>query len=401
MIGLRKKCTQLGIIALVAGVFFSHARVSATDTFTPYFDTLSSKLFAETTPLTTQAIISNYCTMVLASSGFSQNNFIYDAKQSVFVYLLCSNVVKDSVSSSTFFTGADKYFARKTFQDLWFQSFSISANQNTHNMCYPMSDECNLAKNVPNLFDDIMTDYVNMKQANFYGLVWDFKTDEDMEAQINIFSQANFWMNICEKSDHSYASTCRAMKWYLKNARNLLSDVRILSGWWILDMVKPIVEVNAKNLRVVPMVTVAKSTNLTPCTTRDENYNILLCGLYGDTSTSMVSFVNLTYNELFYYRLFMSYYFLMLQKNPGTLIKSSQNNDINAIMKKFSSQYTRSKSALMLTFRMMRDTYMAFPFHIGFLMYQEDLDGFWKLLKKIYTPIDTLSYKLSHVQKPE
>jgi len=166
-------------------------------------------------------------------------------------------------------------------------------------------------------------------------------------------------------------------------------------------MVLPMADANAKIVRKDQDKALKEFAKTQTCTAHDDTYNILLCGLYGDTATPMVSFVNLVYNEMYHYRLFVSYYSLSLQRNPGTLIKSSQNNDLNAIMKKFSSQYIRSKNALTLTFRMMRDTYLAFPFHIGFLMYQEDLDGFGELLAKIATPIYTLYDKLRNVQKPE
>ena len=90
----------------------------------------------------------------------------------------------------------------------------------------------------------------------------------------------------------------------------------------------------------------------------------------------MVSFVNLLYNELFYYRLFMGYYMTMLQTYPDLLTNNTRNTSYAAIFKKFSSQYTWSQSALSLSLRMMRDNYMAFPFHVGLSMYEEDLDGF-------------------------
>ena len=88
----------------------------------------------------------------------------------------------------------------------------------------------------------------------------------------------------------------------------------------------------------------------------------------------MVSFVNLLYNELFYSRLFMGYYMVMLQKTPLLLVNTTHTTSYATIFKKISSEYVWSKNALSLSLRMMRDTYMAFPFHVGFSMYQEDLD---------------------------
>jgi hypothetical protein len=123
--------------------------------------------------------------------------------------------------------------------------------------CTPMSSDCDLATQLPALFNDIITDYVNMKQANIYGLIGNFSTDEEMEAQINIFSLANFNIKLCENGVRAYASTCRAMKGYLKNAHNLLSDVRIFNVSGILDIVKPKAQLNAKNVFELPFSTVS------------------------------------------------------------------------------------------------------------------------------------------------
>jgi hypothetical protein len=51
-----------------------------------------------------------------------------------------------------------------------------------------------------------------------------------------------------------------------------------------------------------------------------------------------------------------------------------------------------------LSLRMMRDTYTAFPFHVWFSIYQEDLDSLWSALSHIVRPIYTLDPKLRNVQ---
>jgi hypothetical protein len=97
----------------------------------------------------------------------------------------------------------------------------------------------------------------------------------------------------------------------------------------------------------------------------------------------------------------MGYYLSMLQKYPSLLRDNIYLSDYSTIFKSFSTQYMWSKDALSLSLRMMRDTYMAFPFHIGFSMYQEDLNGFWKALARLSPPIYTLYDKLRNVQKPQ
>jgi hypothetical protein len=228
-----------------------------------------------------------------------------------------------------------------------------------NDFCSPLGSNCNLAKHIPDLYNKIITDYVNMKQSNIYGLFRNASTDDEIENQVNVFSTGYFGIKICETSDRSYNETCRIMKSYIKNANTLLSDVSVFSGKVILDLTQSIIKNNSD-------ICTNKFVDI-------ENYDPLICGLYGDTMASLVSFENLVYNELFYYRLFVGYYLTMLQKQPGILTKSIYNNYSN-ISKKFSSEYTRSKSASSLTFRMLRDMYTAFPFHIGMLMYKEYLN---------------------------
>ncbi|MEI7920086.1 MAG: hypothetical protein WCH65_08285 [bacterium] len=53
--------------------------------------------------------------------------------------------------------------------------------------CQSMNNECDLATNLPNLFNAIVSDYVNIKQSSIYGLTLNVKEDT-IEPQINIFS---------------------------------------------------------------------------------------------------------------------------------------------------------------------------------------------------------------------
>lgn len=363
-------------MALVASLFFSQSRVFALNQFaiTNFSDTLFDKMSAVGS---VKDIVTTYCSTVLGASAFEKNDFVYDGKQSAFVHLLCSNVAGQS---SSFFTTTPSYFARTSFGQLWFQTV-VANGESEIEYCQSMNNECDLATNLPNLFNAIISDYVNMKQSNIYGLTLEVK-DDNVEGQINAFSSGYFdGIQACAKEGRMYPKTCSMMKWYIKNARNLLSDVRIFSGVWVLEM--------------------QKKLGSASCAVHDWNYNILLCGLYGTPANSFVPFVNLTYNELFYYRLFLWYYFAALQKNPWILVNTAYNNNLTTIMHEFSSQYTRSKDALTLTFRMLRDTNMAFPFHVGFSLYQEDLDGFGKLMARIAPPMYTLYDKLRNVQKPQ
>ncbi len=362
---------------MVSCLSFFQNRVSA-QTFDAEFKSISSVLFTSSSAdASVKQIVASYCTAVLWSPAFTQGNFIYNAKYSAFVYLLCSNVKAD-VSASSFADHTSDFLKRTTFKQLWFTDIDV----NGFDFCTPMSDDCDIAKLAPKLFNDLMTDYVNIKQPNLYGMNSNFKTDDELKNQVNIFSSWYFdGLQLCATDKRSYPKTCSTMLSYIKNTRNILSDVRIFNASGILDMTTP-----AKN---------------DACALWGMDTDLFYCGLYGDQTIPLHSFVNLSYNELFYYRLFTAYYLVMLQKNPGILAKNTFVTDYDTIVKTLSAQYIRSKSALSLTFRMMRDVYTAFPFHIGLLMYQEDLDKFGKTLAGIATPIYTLYDKLRNVQKPQ
>ncbi|MCX6824490.1 MAG: hypothetical protein NT085_05195 [candidate division SR1 bacterium] len=319
-------------------------------------------------------LLVNYCTAVLGSSSFIQNNFLYDAKQSAFVHLLCRNM---NMPSPYF---KDDYFKRTSFADLGFTDITVD----TIDLCNPSSfdNDCDLSVNIPNLFNSIMNDYVNMKQPNLYGMIAESDKDDDMKNQINIFSSGYFdGVQICGANETRYPTTCKMMQGYIKNVRNVLSDVSIFSTTGVLEMSK----LKAKTVS---------------CDSITETTDIFYCGLYGEKGAKLTSFVNLAYNELFYYRLFMGYYLSMIQTYPSLITNNTYMTDYNYILKTFSTQYMWSKDALSLSLKMMAGTYMAFPFHVGFSMYQEDLDGFGKAVARIAPPIYTLYDKLRNVQKP-
>lgn len=371
MFGTKRPWIKIFFLTSIACLFFSFTKTFAfsASSLTGLLTNVPSN---EENNLQVKRLISSYCSVVLSSPAFTENGFVYTAQQSAFVHLLCKNMG----IPSWYFSNKDDYFTRSSFAELWFQDMT----SDQIDLCAPgaFSNDCNLAFYIPKLFNDIMNDYVNMKQVNLYGFSANFQSDSDIVGQINTFSSGYFaGIQVCETTPRSYPKTCSMMKWYIKNVRNILNDVRIF---------------NASGILAHTAVCDAK-LGIT--------WDLFYCGLYGNTPTKMDAFVNLSYNELLYYRLFMGYYLAMIQKYPWILKRNTYMTNYTSILKTFSTQYMWSKDALSLSFRMMSDTYMAFPFHVGFSMYQEDLDGFWKSLARLAPPIYTLYDKLRNVQKPQ
>jgi hypothetical protein len=60
-------------------------------------------------------LIGSYCASVLESPSFIEEQFVYNAKQSVFVHLLCRNF---GLSSPYFADQETEYFKRRDFNEL-------------------------------------------------------------------------------------------------------------------------------------------------------------------------------------------------------------------------------------------------------------------------------------------
>lgn len=100
MIGVRKQRTYLFMTAiLVAGAFFSHTRVFASE-YSDYIKDISSEFNMDLKNAdidhAVPKVIEKYCSTVLSKySSFVDNGYSYDARQSAFVYLLCKTVGKE------------------------------------------------------------------------------------------------------------------------------------------------------------------------------------------------------------------------------------------------------------------------------------------------------------------
>lgn len=372
MLSIRISWIKTLWVLLIVSLCFSFSYTSAvTTTETSLFESLQTSTDTQKGSPRLKIFIDAYCSSVLNHPGFTWNTFTYNAKYSAFVYLLCSNMDDNYVNYSELKTD---YFKISTFADLWFKDFWLSTWLDLCNPGY-MNNDCDLSSNVPMLFNGIMEDYINIKQSFLYGALFPYSSQSELRDLINTqYSQPFFGVDICDNPDHPYTKTCNMVESSIKNIRNIMTEVRIFDTEKILAM---------KALDEEPT-----------CDQQAPSRNVFYCWLK-DTELSMTQFINLIYNELYYYRLFVGYYMIILQKYPGI------NSDYATILQNFSSEYAWSKSAISLSLRMMRDMYMAFPFHVWLSMYQEDVDAFSTTLANIATPMYTLYDKLRNVQKPD
>jgi hypothetical protein len=138
------------------------------------------------------------------------------------------------------------------------------------------------------------------------------------------------------------------------------------------------------------------------CSLGRDDYALIPCGLFADTRDSLQWFTALLYNEQFYYRLFLNYYTLVITANPQIVSSSPAEISRDLFKKKtrLTTESIRSQKAISSSIRSLRDIYAAFPLHIWFMMYQEDIVSFGKRLASLAEPLYTLYDKLRNVQQP-
>ncbi len=121
--------------------------------------------------------------------------------------------------------------------------------------------------------------------------------------------------------------------------------------------------------------------------------------------------INAMYNELFFYFLFSSVYnehlpFLWENNDksnrPPWIEDIEQYQDrVLFVQQQWIQQRAKIQQTTQQTIKEINNLQWAFPLHIGFLLYQEDLYSLRKRLSNIYLPLHQLHYKLENIQNKE
>lgn len=326
-----------------------------------------------------EKLISYYCLSVQLNWWVYKDLNVYSLDKSVFLYLMCSNINEKNIG---FFdkTNPDmkSYLKVSKFNKLW-----LSVNEKDKGLVHLY---------VHDLFDNIINEYFNIKQAHVYWLETAKEEKKSIEEQANEFSSGYFlWVNICSNDDpnYSYKKTCIYLKDYMRSVKSMVNGLNILDVDKMYDDY------------------LKKSKEPGFCEMWDpQNYNIILCGLWWKPGEKdFKTFVNLVYNELYYYNLFVQYYDHWLSKGDNSLAWSIWSLDListysqqQKVKRILSENLKRSQDALGVSLKMLTDSYVTFPIHIWMLMYWETLSKFGKEISKIAPPIYTLYDKLRNVQ---
>ena len=208
---------------------------------------------------------------------------------------------------------------------------------------------CDFSTFLPDLFNDILNDYSNIKEASLYGATSGSFDKATLSTLATTFASTYFTsvVNLCGP-DTRYPQTCSLMKNYIQQGAKTFSNTTIFYP-------------NA----------IASWANTTPKSDCDlgtgaTGYVLFPCALLADHTNSLQGFTLLLYNEMFYYRLFVNYYTLIISANPE-LISSNPatfSREVSDRVERFDDELLRSQKAISLTLRSLRDTYAAFPLHI-------------------------------------
>ena len=380
------------------------ANVFAEDDYNTYIEKLSESIFQNIPDMDSKnkkKIIGYFCDKVLNyrylwKKSLDYDEFYYSPQQSLFMLALCSDEISDYKSqfknNYIFNNEENTYMTWHYLED-----FSLISLWTCDPKKWIMRN-CDLLKVIPRMFDEIIEEYISLKHAKIYGLQTDKEELMSEEKQANAFSEKWFSVKFCDLNGWEclYSESMKRMKNYLKQAKRLLRSVKYVSYDNILA--DSIVE-KEKVLASEYLCDATKKWN------RNKTYNIVMCGLYSTEDDNMTSFLNLLYNEMLYYRVFVSYYSALLRYDAD-LVKTisgkpkydyDSSSEINELEKKFSW----SQKAIAVSTKMLNEMQMTFPLHMGFMMYYEYLMSLRKELAKIVTPVYTLYDKLRNVQKAE
>lgn len=305
----------------------------------------------------------------------------FDASQSMFLSILCESVKLWWNYSDTL-----SFLNKKSFLDFGIVTSETWYQEDCHR--YWSMNSCDYAYNLPIIFNKIMNDLFSIKQARFF---WIDSIQESFSAKkaANAFFTWNFfWLDIqkwlenwiCSESSTYYNKTCKTLEGYMTDAYNLLKNTTVI---------------NVKELQ-------SQNEDGINC---EKNFiwNIAYCGLLDENSD--YKFLNVVYNEYFWYKLFLSYYRFYIDWTEFLDSNSSSDKDkLEMNMEKISlvdDQLLKSKQAITLSFRTISEISYSFPLHIWFLMYHEDAQFFMENISKIYPPVRTLYDKLRNVQIKE
>ncbi len=401
-----------------------------------------------------RSLILHYCDVVLrqehAKDGYNleihYQNYLYDPKQSWFVYALCVNIDEQSKWRKILWESYSYRNYKSVFDTINYSPSGVSLQMNkyikkdvdlnvdlwqiptqndldstqSYHACNPTTSMqwCNLVSFLPDIFSLIMNEYSNINLWSLYGyqMIQAEKVDQlgntkdpSFKEVVAKFSKTYFGddrydkvgnyigdpnvpcnnpsITYLDSSDPSGQSVhCAHPKTYEFVATTLKSAKRLIDKTKLIDAPKVLEE---------------------PCQWNERNLLLMRCAFttYGNTSfdSDIKSFNNLILNELLWYKLFTAYYTQMLIYDPSYYTLSMWS--ISFTHQRWIKEYTTmlyeqqlAMQAVKQMSRMISQVGVYFPLHVWLSAYYEDLLNYRKTITRSYTPFHQLAYKRRNVQ---
>jgi len=299
----------------------------------------------------------------------------FDSHQSLFVYLLCSSTVNKSGSLN--FSEIFKWDVGKILK--------LQQMINWKDQCSPNGslNECDMSMYATEIFSAIMSDVFKIKYAQIFHID-SVETFQDKNKRINAF--LSWYFKITDEK-------------YIKEFQNTVD---------IIDSDQKYYKSVLETLKLFDNSLLAKKASESGCPV-DENMvwvDFIACALHGSQWKWMSlnpSFETFFYNEVMFYRIFVSYYWNWVQAKIEKWLLDEKDKEILQLRAiDFKSYADLQIDAAKQTLHNFEEFNMSYPLHIGLLLYQEKLKEFRnKYFPFIIQSFYSLSEKLQNVQLPQ
>ena len=404
---------SISIFILWIGIF-CWSPVFATDSMTNYINTINNNLnkaynTTSNNKNNIQRIMAELCKSIYTITDYQEWDIIYDPRQSIFIDITCSSFTwsrQNEINTSKWKDKTIGLIIKEKRWDWYWLWLYCPTGQNVvqqNTTCTTITGNNSIDYNFLFLqtIKYVLNDRTNIATARLYGLQDSTAEWQKDLANEYLWRYYKILWNTPEAKD--YPKTHKQLMNYIKNAKDLIKKL------YIIDVQKLKKEDNKNKIKENRYE--LKQNMTLRIGWKDYGKNVWFTQDYADQQ----AIVNMMYNELFFYTLFASSYEQYIRdimndpknrdKIPSLELLNISNQWENnyGIFLQNQSINNRKKTQLTVqqTLRKLFSLQSSFPIHIWFLLYQEDLYNFRKVLSNIYLPFHQLHYKLENVQSKD
>lgn len=351
---------------------------------------------------TKRELLYNFCQTVirhgtLTTTLAESRTITYDPQQSVFLYIVCSSVSSHNGFQPLFFDKENPYVnpERNTLKKnnlICTERTSDDAGRVIYqpSWCVPGCETetmqtCDFSLLLPPILKQINNDITNIGLGISYGVTNTINSEEGNANLANKFAVRYLGINLCDEAWGTclYPKTRQRVIRTLKNAKKLLQKTRIIET-------KPMID-NAQTCK-------------NPEDPSTPGHDKRACA-FAWNNLILQPVMDLLFNELYYYQLFMAYYSSYLESNVflgdfsvGTINRESMVEKTSEEIRRINKESSTHLQAVFTANRMMLQIYQNYPIHVWLQAYYEGAVTLRKDLAKLYQPLHQLHFKLQDIQ---